>query len=291
MYNQRSLIRILCALAILVPATQALSIDSLILQVPDWDQPSAYGVAGYPSWCSPTAAANVMGYWEDVMGCTGLTDRALFPATPAYPATAGTWQQGLWHDGTIEMGWHMDTGTWQSSPLGFPPNAGTTATANIGPGMLAYASSGYVDPTAITKVAYPNTSVGIDTVLGAAMWTQYMAEIDAGRPSVVSWLTWVDSTAPGNTHDINGQTVTEYPWTVTDPHSVCGVGYIEPTPGLFNGDEFIIAQDNWQTTGQYVAVPVDSNWVQNDYVYDVPEPATLALLAIGGLFVLVGKRS
>ena len=57
--------------------------DSLILSVRDWDQPSAYGVGGYPNWCGPSAGRNLMGYWEDVMGKTGLTDRQAFPAGPA----------------------------------------------------------------------------------------------------------------------------------------------------------------------------------------------------------------
>jgi len=283
--------------------------DALILGVPDINQPDWYAGGGgptaglnvgdYPGWCCPTSGAMVMGYWEDIKGCTGLTDRLVFPASPAYPVTAGTWQQGLWHDGTVEMGWHMDTGGWQSVPRGFPPLFGSTMLINVGPGMLNYANAAWVDNnyppagpapgTGIVKVAYPDTAIAKDTVRGAAMWANYMAEIDAGRPSVVSWQHWVLAQT-GQTWLVNGQTVWEYSWNMSTPeHCVAGVGYIDPTPQQFIGDEFIIAQDNWQTTVQYVAVPVDVNWLQNDYVTHVPEPVTMVLLTLGGV-VLIRRR-
>jgi len=283
---------------------------NLVLQVPDWNQPSVYGVNGYNQWCSPTAGGNLMGYWNDVKGCAGLTDGQAFNLTPAYPMTAATWQQGLWHDGTVEMGWMMDTGPWQTIPGGpaFPPNtwAGTPL-ANILPGLLNFAQGSWTDNsygpslgTGIVKTAFPNTTGYTDNVgaIGhgltfAQMWTDYRTEIDAGRPVECSFVEWVDANLPGEIVAIDGfvQQATKYPWTGGEPHSVVGVGYIDITPGYQGGnDEWFVCQDSWSTTVQYVAVPLDAMWKQNDYVTFVPEPATLSLLALGGLALVRRRR-
>jgi hypothetical protein len=287
---------------VLVVAPAAAAPGNLILQVPDWNQPDSYAAAtpglavgDYPCWCAPTAGANLMGYWEDVMGCTGLTDQQAFAASPAYPAAAGTWQQGLWHDGTIEMGWYMDTGGWQSVPRPFPPKAGSTAVANIGPGMQTYATTGWVDgATGITKTAYPNTTIGIDTARNATMWNNYKAEIDAGRPTVSTFAHWVGAMTGTDTVDgFPNETIEKYGWnTSIEEHSVTGVGYIDYTAG-YQGDgidEWFVVHDNWGSTGQFVAVPLDTNWLQNDYVTQVPEPVTLGLLASGGLVLILRRK-
>ena len=280
---------------------------NLILQVPDWNQPSAYGVGGYPDWCSPTAGGNLMGYWEDIMGCTGLTDRQVFNASPVYPNTALTWEQGLYHDGMIEMGWQMNTGNWQnqSPTINYPPGVGMTNSANILPGLLSYATGSWTDNdynlaggagqgTGIVKTAYPNATGFTEALSGtplATMWSTYCGEIDAARPVEVTFNYWVNTNAPNGTVTIEGfegQTCEKYQWyTEMDPHSVVGVGYIDITPGYQgNNDEWFICQDGWQTTGQYVAVPLDSVWRQNDYITDVPEPATMSLLMMGALSLL-----
>ncbi|MGD0517217.1 MAG: hypothetical protein ABSA26_06735, partial [Thermoguttaceae bacterium] len=181
------------------PTSHAAASGNLILNVPDWNQPSAYSIGPYMEWCSPTAGANIMGYWEDTMGRTGLADGQTFSKSPAYPVTAGTWQQGLWHDGTVEMGWLMDTDGWRTDPnRTYPPSTwgGTDRAKNIAPGLLNYATSSWTNQgTGIVKAAYPDTMVirqdGMNTNFGT-MWNNYKAEIDAGRPVLVSFNGWVN---------------------------------------------------------------------------------------------------
>lgn len=294
------------AMVLLVAAIVATPADgapgNLILQVPDWNQPDSYAastpglnVGDYPNWCTPTAGANLMGYWEDVMGSTGLTDGTAFPNSTPYANAAGTWQQGLWHDSTVEMGWHMDTGGWASVPRGFPPMVGSTSVNNILPGMLNYATAGWVDgATGIAKTAYSNATGFTDTVSGAQMWTNYRAEIDAGRPTVSTFAHWVANMIGTDTVDgFPNETVEKYAWNLNvEEHSVTGVGYLDYTPG-FQGDgqdEWFIVHDNWGTTGQFAAVPLDNNWLQNDYVTQVPEPMTLSLLAAASMAFIVRRR-
>ena len=262
------------------PTSHAAASGNLILNVPDWNQPSAYSIGPYMEWCSPTAGANIMGYWEDTMGRTGLADGQTFSKSPAYPVTAGTWQQGLWHDGTVEMGWLMDTDGWRTDPnRTYPPSTwgGTDRAKNIAPGLLNYATSSWTNQgTGIVKAAYPDTMVirqdGMNTNFGT-MWNNYKAEIDAGRPVLVSFNGWVnpdgirfsDSYISG----IN-QPIENYYDFQNGGHSVVGVGYIDPNPDSIDGDEYFVCQDNFSTTGRYVAMRLgtsgDTPWLQCVYV-------------------------
>jgi hypothetical protein len=253
--------------------------DNLILGVPDWNQPGNQpdNISGYPNWCAPTSGAMLMGYWEDVLGTSGLADRQVYPSIPAYPSNAGTWQQGLWHDGTIEMGWWMDTGAWRTNGGPFPPNVGGTFLSNIKTGLELYAKSAWSDPGGINKIAFPSVNVSTDTSLSQTMWDRYKAEIDAGRPVVTTFGSWVSDPAhPVGTTTVRGQAVSIYGFSATGgAHTVLGVGYIDSTPNQFIGDEAIIAKDNWPTTPQYVAVPLNDQWWLNDYVSFGPYGAPL----------------
>jgi hypothetical protein len=300
--------------------------NNLILQVPDWNQPNPAeypgdnlpapvgGVDAYPGWCAPTAGGNIMGYWEDVKGCVGLTDRKKFNLTTAYPNTPATWEQGLYHDGIIEMGWKMNTGGWQTFNGPFPSYhpGGTLLGGPIMNGLLTYATTGWTDNdypvaggggTGIVKRAFPQTAgfpqfapnvvaAGDPGTPLAAMWTTYTGQVDLAHPVEMSFDRWV-SNDTGNTVIVNGQTVHKWTWALMPSseeggHSVVGVGYIDPTPSLLNGDEWIIAQDGWSSTQQYVAVTLDyPKWKENDYITNVPEPASVVPLLAGTASLLL----
>ncbi len=264
--------------ALIVAIPGQVKADNLVLGVPDWNQPANYGIGGYPSWCAPTSGANLMGYWEDNLGLTGLADRQVYPNTPGYPANVGTWQQGLWHDGTIEMGWWMDTGNWRTNGGPFPPNAGGTVYSpadNIMAGLQLYATTGWADPGGLNKAAFLNVAVSNTRTFDQAMWNTYRTEINSARPVVMTFDTWVGAAL--GTVNVRGQSVQQYNFGATGAHTVVGVGYIDPTPAALNGDEWFIAQDNWPTgvTPQYVAVPAQAaTWRLNDY-FSAPRPPAL----------------
>lgn len=282
-------------------ATPAVA-DNLILGVPDWDQPNAYAVAtaglnagDYPSWCSPTAGAGLMGYWEDQIGLVGLTDRVSPGSVPfTNLPNANTFMQGLWHDGTIEMGWFMDTGSWSTNNGPFPPLVGLTNLNNIG-NAIVYAATAWADPGGLSKVGYVNASTTMDRWNNGwnaanfqVMWDNYTAEIDAGRPALVSFDGWVVN----HMGDVIVMQQNVEQWDIASGmgHTVVGVGYID-TDTANLGDEWFITQDNQGFTGQYVAVALnwhDTLWRQNDY-FTIPEPATVSLVMLG-LVALVAKR-
>ena len=103
--------------------------------VPDWNQPYWHGASGpnggpnpgptpcpagagtWRSWCTPTSAANVIGYWEDKRG-HGISDGAAAPgsgvAWPNWPAwqdyMANGFNRGAVPAGTADdLGWYLDT--------------------------------------------------------------------------------------------------------------------------------------------------------------------------------------
>ncbi|MGA2799163.1 MAG: autotransporter-associated beta strand repeat-containing protein, partial [Thermoguttaceae bacterium] len=266
-------------------------------------------INGYGGWCAPTSGASVMGYWEDIKGKAGLADGQVYPNTPNYPATNNTYEQGLWHDGTIEMGWYMDTNSWRTFAGPFPPggNIGTLE-ASIGPGMVNYAQGAWTDNdyplgnpaqgTGIVKTAFANAGVGTYNVGGnpqnynwSQMWSDYVAEINSHVPAVVSFGEWVDTgIGPTSTKTItiNGvdHEVKVYDnWKIAESsgHAVVGVGYIDPDPSKFNFDEYFICQDNWSSTAQFIAVPVGpaaltSMWHQNVFLW----PAPIGITYTGG---------
>jgi hypothetical protein len=311
-------------LAALLIAPAALAATWVPGAVPDWNQPYSYAPPGndpnpgvntdpYDNWCCPTAAANLFGWWEDNPGfagvnLTGLTDRQVFGASPLYANNnaAPLWQQGLWHDGTVEIGWFMDTNQWASNPgaNGWPNAGGGTLLGAISPGAASYAAGAWADATSgLVKVGY-NCNFRIVAAGGgitpAQAWADYVADIKAGMPLLVTFDRWIN---PDSEQPVAGEPgVFEYDFGIGGmAHTVTGVGFIDPNPAVMDGGEMFIVHDSWSNTQTNVAVnlwtvwtgnPETSTpapWLQNDHLWFVPEPGVMLLVA-GGLLLLIRRR-
>ncbi|MFW6162357.1 MAG: PEP-CTERM sorting domain-containing protein [Planctomycetota bacterium] len=263
----------------------------LIARVPDWNQPEDYGDFDQPpdgppggppgkkgvyEWCSPTAAANVMGWFEDTQGANfdGLGDGFVYPnAHAAYPDsdTQGNgnpdglpdWRQGQWHDGTIEMGFDMDTQGWLTNN----PNQSGTKLAKVVPGLGTYLAR--EAPT--TRWSLWNRA----KLNPQQSWTDYLTGggvfgvgarngVQLGDPVLVHWDAWIDPTGANTLQDDKNEIVF-YDWTAP----TTGIGHTVTGIGLWTGDpdgsgplpnvNWMICHDNWPSTGHdssgHLAVP------------------------------------
>ena len=335
----------LCAFAMAAAVASAQPV--VIGGVPDWNQPTV-GVNGFvqppdgppngapngvANWCTPTAAANVMGYLEDVMGCAGLGDGVLPGAAGAYPNNGvadgvDDFQQNQWHDGIIELGYYMDTQTWFTKA---PLHPGTSLGAGVAdiPGYAAGAPvpgiTGYMQAYG-NQNWQPNHAWNFDGWNGGAgaagrSFDDYvngnqMTTIPAGRAInngidfddavMVSWDRWLNLSAPPNGANRFMDNTNEIEWfdwngaaaTGDVGHTVTGIGYaLDYDPdddGTLPQTTWMICHDGWSNTGHantgHVAVPWNENfWWANTHV-EVPEPATVCLLLMGGTLAVLRKR-
>ena len=287
---------IVCAVsAMLLGISAASAAPVTIANVPDWNQPNKYpgfvqpldappgsppGPVGVTEWCTPTATANVMGWYEDTQGATfsGLGDGVAFPNTlplgyPNNDTNAGAadglpdYQQGQWNDGCIELGYFMDTQGWKTGV-----NAWGTSRANVPGGIQAYLAQ-YL-PGSVWKVwnydrlAGGNVAAGYSDYLngGTQPTVPAMGVVPLNgvadatpEPVLVHWDAWINWGA-GPILNANG--ITWYDWTqpIGPGHTVTGIGYATnfdpdgpPLPGQPNSNpwpltDWVICHDTWNST-------------------------------------------
>lgn len=290
---------------------------TLIRNVPDWNQPNDYAAApdnftqppapppdqppgkpptspqGIFEWCTPTAATNVMGWFEDTQGrvFAGLSDGIKYRNAPPnnrvvpYPnqdtnlLNPGVadgkqdYDQNQWMDGVVEMGFHMNTQGWAGGAL----QAGTlTAAAPIG--ILSYTQS-FLPATRWGSWNVQNLNAG-------ASWNDFLTGglkqngAKLGDPVLVHWDKWINTAAAhaaGQPCSKGGIDFYDWSWPTSGAlgHTTTGVGFWIGDPdgaaGPMPNTNWAIVHDNWPSTnpnGGLVAVPwsyVDSN---NNLIYN-----------------------
>jgi hypothetical protein len=266
-----------------------------IQSVPDHVQPPSTGSA---NWCSPTAALNVIEFWEVIQGhlnAVGLIDPLdlVFPGGRVRTlSTTNDW-----------IGWFMDTNnlTGTTDDLrgnGNDAHAGTyNKDIDLGlddfinwDGTTTGNEPGWF-PASYVKTPIPWDISADLRVLGDPTsepnaWTNMKAEIDAGRPVIMSFVHWniqnpVNALLSGVSGSIGasfyewgaaagsgspgGGAGTEN-WNQRDDnpplnvgHTVTVVGYIEQCDvdgaGSWPTADWVIVHDNWTSTPTNVAVP------------------------------------
>lgn len=300
--------------------------------VPDWNQPYAYNAPAGPgpdprpglldpwnAWCAPTAAANLVGHWQDQYGAP-VADGLAYPLTPAWPAAN-------WHDyqadgagarplkipfppgAATDIGWYMDTNFRGTLIGGNVAHAGTyLKDIHAGLGMhLSMMQAGWSTGTQGKMYAGGMAPTGLPAAIhpnAASAWAELTSEINAGRTMIVSWLHWnlVDPNLASITgvdkfYQFGGPSSTD-PWGNDEywdgnasedglGHAVTAVGYLDANDPLnpLPGTDWVIVHDNVLQTPTDVAVPFNWNvWVANTNA--VPEPGALLLVGMGVMLLL-----
>ena len=331
-----------CTVMLLVVSQAASAQPVTIANVPDWNQPATYAdfapppldpppaFGGVASWCTPTAASNVMGWLEDQQGFNGLADGKVFNGFTPYPGndTSGIavpdgladFDQDQWRDGTIELGYYMDTQDWLPPQDPNPPGSHNGTLFGPGridcPGGIQSYLNAYGNPLWTMQAwNYDQWNGGMgangnslqDYRNGGFAPTMPPIPapvpnngIDFGDPTLVTWDCWLNLAA-ANTFTDNVNQIVYYDWTGASgmAHTVTGVGYVlnldpDGAGGPLPLADWLICHDGWLNTGHaatgFVAVPWDENrWWGNTHI-DVPEPMTMGVMALGGLALLRRKR-
>jgi len=205
--------------------------------VPNWDQPydypDAYDASGpgpdpnpgqpinpWDAWCTPTAAAMMLGHWADVKGSANTGDASADGNQGVAGGYAGAiWPAVSWHDYTADgtnarpapggptpgvgsatdIGWYMNTNNLGDAGLTFRPGVPHVGTfvgnaaeglnnflTDRGSALAGNASTTYVNPVV--------GGIGLPAVLALIK-----GEIDANRTVLGHFKWWVNpqAGAPG----------------------------------------------------------------------------------------------
>jgi hypothetical protein len=187
---------------------------------PDWHQPYAYGPplsAGpgpnpsvgpdpFDAWSAPTAAANLLGHWEDVRGVP------VGDGTPAPGTTVGYGGGASWHDYQLDanrpgpgiapavptdLGWYMDTNNSGDVARGNGSDGHVgTYVKDIQPGLQTFldtVSSGWTTATRGATIAQGTDVFGNPVTPHAdadSAFAEIVSEIDHNRTVLMTWKHW-----------------------------------------------------------------------------------------------------
>lgn len=139
-----------------------------IPHVPDENQPPN---SGRNNWCVPTAAVNIVDYWDNVMNDPGSID------------VMDNWSRA---EASDYIGWFMDTGNFGSPNHFNTLDSSGTYNADIVLGLNEFiqwdssATFGQKPPTA-SKKSY-KWGMAIDYTMGHSL---FKSEIDSNRPAIL----------------------------------------------------------------------------------------------------------
>ncbi len=214
-----------CALMVLVVPCFTWAADVYVQGLaPNWDQPNDYpdsydptgpgGPSAWDAWCTPTAAAMMMGHWADVRGAPTTGDGCPEGNQAAVrPWCALNWGAAGWHDYTAQgsgtrpapggprpgvglatdIGWYMNTNNLGDASLTVNPGVSHVGTyvGNAAEGLnnfLTDRGSPLAGRAATTYVSGTPTGCVLGLLQG---------EIDASRTVLGHFKWWVDpSTGP-----------------------------------------------------------------------------------------------
>ncbi len=210
-----------CA-ALLIVAVAALPASGAVVSglVPDWNQPYTYGppladgpgpnpgpgADPFDAWSAPTAAASLLGHWDDVRGVP------VADGTPAPGTTVPYGGGASWHDYQLDanrpgpgpapptvtdLGWYMDTNNSGDTARGNGTEAHVgTHVKDIHAGLQTFldtVSSGWTTRTRGADFALGTDPAGVPATPhpeAASAFAEIVNEIDNNRTVLITWKHW-----------------------------------------------------------------------------------------------------
>jgi len=257
--------------------TANFALGTLIAGVPDTNQPPTVTLATTVpnNYCAPIAMINIVYYWDVVKGHPNAQN--LNAGLPAITAAE-------------YLGYFMDTNDSGSPARPAGVHMGTRD-PDIGPGTMDFVrwDAMNIPPPGPPPFPLPDAKNGYVWMVTpdiATGFNVYKAEIDAGRPLVVTFNYWNPvSTQIVYNDPETGEAIHVFTWGGQLPgssppnpeeywsqdigHAVTGVGYIlnwDPDgPGPLGSATYVIVHDNWATTPKNIAIPW-ANWKSSNAI-------------------------